>query len=209
MYRIFRSGSLLLLLYFCAWLPAMSQSHNNADTAKSVIIPDTLSRHGFYNINEVGVTISDDAGVLAKFILGYRFAYKWQVGLGIGLDAYRLRSAPLFTDLRYDFSTKKTTFFLYGGAGVAIPWLTEKQWSQPYRGKPDRTDAGLYSQAGVGYKFRWDNRNSIHVAVGFSHTAMKQQYSLSFYEPAGPPKLDYEVYDYKFTRLNISFGLTL
>lgn len=164
-----------------------------------------ISAHGFYVISEVGGQFSGDKGLVIRCIPGYRFAYQWQAGAGIGLDDYQMRSAPVFADLRYDFSRHDRTFFVYSGAGAAFPWPSDKQLINMM--EPDKKEAGFYLHAGLGYKLRWLYNDAFHVSAGYSQTAMKLKYAIRDWS-TGEPLGTYTTYNYSFNRVTITVGCT-
>jgi len=153
----------------------------------------------FYNIDEGGIQFSDSKGAVVHIIGGYNVTDQLQAGVGVGLDDYKIRSLPVFGDVRYNFTKKKNTFFAYSGAGVAFPWPTHSQYPYPFSDKaPDKNTGGLYAHAGIGYKINGD----FHIAVGYSHAAMKLKYSM--YDSP-----DYISYENSFNRITIVAGFTL
>jgi hypothetical protein len=178
------------------------------DSIKQEKVYPKITPNGFYNIDEGGLQISDRKGSVWRCIAGYRFAYQYQVGVGIGLDDYQARSVPVFADFRYDFSKEERTFFSYAGGGIAFPWLTRKQWSKQNSSEPDKNIPGEYVHAGLGYKFRWRYNSSMHISVGYSHAAFKTKTSLIDWTTRQPTG-NFTTTDYSFSRLTVMIGLTL
>jgi hypothetical protein len=158
--------------------------------------PLKISRHGFYGMMEAGVQFGDTQGAVLRAIAGYRFGWQWQTGIGIGLDDYSVRSAPVFGDIRYDFSRKDKTLFAYGGAGVSIPWPTRSQ--SPVWYPPSEKNAGLYLHTGLGYKIRLEHNHSMHISAGYAHAQMSLKY------PTGSET--YSSYNYSYNRVTILLG---
>lgn len=178
------------------------------DSIKQEKVHPRISSNGFYNIDEGGLQLSERKGSVWRCIAGYRFAYQYQVGVGIGLDDYQARSVPVFGDLRYDFSRAERTFFSYAGGGKALPWLTRKQWSSQNSREPDKNVAGAYVHAGLGYKFRWRYNSSLHISAGYSHAAFKTRTSIIDW-PTQQPTGNFSTTDYSFNRLTLMMGVTL
>lgn len=158
--------------------------------------PLKVSRQGFYGMMEAGVQFGDSQGAVLRAIAGYRFGWQLQTGVGIGLDDYSIRSAPVFGDIRYDFSRKDKTLFAYGGAGVSIPWPTKKQWPTWYA--PAQKDPGLYLHTGLGYKIRMEHSHSVHISAGYAHAEMSLKY------PTGNET--YSTFNYSYNRVTILLG---
>lgn len=135
--------------------------------------PLKVSEQGFYGTLEAGIQFSDTQGAVLRALAGYRFNWQWQAGVGIGLDDYSIRSAPVFGDLRYDFSRKDKTMFMYAGAGASIPWPTKTQWT---RSVDTKKSPGLYIHTGLGYKIRLKDSHSVHISAGYAHAGMTLKY---------------------------------
>ncbi|HEY0612445.1 MAG TPA: hypothetical protein VGD35_22375, partial [Chitinophaga sp.] len=116
-------------------------SQEIASTGKA-LKPLKISRRGLYGMMEAGIQFGYTQGAALRAIVGYRFGWQWQTGVGIGLDDYSVRSAPVFGDIRYDFSRKDKTLFAYAGGGASIPWPTKSQW--PVWVPPNKKTPGLY-----------------------------------------------------------------
>jgi len=175
------------------------------DVARVARVPRPLqvSRQGFYGIMEAGVQFSRDEGLVLRAIAGYRFAWQWQAGIGIGLDDYELRSVPIFADIRYDFSRKTNSLFSYAGAGISMPWPSGEQLIG--NEDPEKKIPGLYVHAGLGYKIRSGYNHSLHLSAGYSYASMITKYPIrdwSTSEPLGT----YTTYNYSYNRVTITLG---
>ncbi|HEY0611807.1 MAG TPA: hypothetical protein VGD35_19180 [Chitinophaga sp.] len=157
--------------------------------------PLKISPRGFYGIMEAGIQFGEDQGAILRAIGGYRFAWQWQAGVGIGLDDYSVQSAPVFADIRYDFSRKDQTLFVYTGAGASIPWPTK---SQKGLEEPAKKTPGLYLHAGLGYKIRMKHNRSLHIAAGYAHAEMDIEYEWE--------GRTYRTYNYSYNRVTIALG---
>jgi hypothetical protein len=158
--------------------------------------PLKISRRGVYGMMEAGVQFGDSQGAVLRAIAGYRFGWQWQAGAGIGLDDYSIRSAPVFGDIRYDFSRKDKTLFAYGGAGASIPWPTKSQGPVWY--PPGKKNPGLYLHTGLGYKIRLEHNHSVHISAGYAHAGMSLKYQTG--------SETYSTYNYSYNRVTILLG---
>jgi sRNA-binding regulator protein Hfq len=158
--------------------------------------PLKVSAQGFYGTMEAGIQFNETQGAVLRAIAGYRFGWQWQMGVGIGLDDYTVRSAPVFCDIRYDFSRKDKTLFMYGGAGAVIPWPTKTQ--REGGTDPSKKIPGFYLHTGLGYKIRLEHNHSMHISAGYAHSEMSLRY------PAGWPS--YFTYNYSYNRVTILLG---
>jgi|GEM_PF-1117722 len=175
------------------------------DVARVARMPRPLlvSRQGVYGIMEAGVQFSGDEGLVLRAIAGYRFAWQWQGGIGIGLDDYELRSVPVFADIRYDFSRKTHSLFTYAGAGISMPWPSSEQLVR--NEDPEKKIPGLYVHAGLGYKIRSGHNNSLHLSAGYSYASMTTKYPIRNWT-TGEPLGTYTTYNYSYNRVTITLG---
>jgi|GEM_PF-148267 len=166
----------------------------------------------FQSINQIGLLEGTDGGAFQiQTINGIEFR-SWFLGIGVGIDNYRLRSVPLFVDLRKEFKVGTNYFFIYGGIGRNFMWPTNKQ-KQDYHvnayGVSDFKD-GLYYDFGIGYKVPLNNRIAVFISPGFSHkstettTASNQPVICPF---AGPCYPNPDTYKYALNRLSINVGV--
>lgn len=159
--------------------------------------PLKISRQGFCGMMEAGIQFGQTQGAVLRAIAGYRLGWQLQTGIGIGLDDYSIRSAPVFGDIRYDFSRKDKTLFAYGGAGASIPWPTKSQWPTWY--PPGKKNPGLYLHTGLGYKIRMEHNHSVHISAGYAHAEMSLEY---------PQERSNSTYNYSYNRVTILLGYT-
>ncbi len=64
-------------------------------------------------------------------LLGGIVSKNWQVGMGAGLDYYKVRSVPLFADIRRYFGGDNKVF-AFVNAGCNIPWALDKQYKTSF-----------------------------------------------------------------------------
>ncbi|MFY7840244.1 MAG: hypothetical protein ACOVP7_08200 [Lacibacter sp.] len=156
----------------------------------------------FETIVQTGLLVGDNAeSATLQAIAGVRHK-KLYAGVGTGLDFYLQRSVPLFADVRYDFSAKRKTFFLYGDAGVNFSWV-KNQNGQNVTEQP----ASLYTDAGVGLKITTKKQDAFMLSVGYSHKHLQQTtkgISWQTWPIQTTETLFY--YDYRYNRIAIKFG---
>lgn len=77
----------------------------------------------------------------------------WFVGLGTGLDYYRLRNVPLFLSVTRDLLTdKRSGLFLILDGGIDLAWY--KREPPSYQDMSSTFRAGPYWSTGLGYRWR-------------------------------------------------------
>jgi hypothetical protein len=124
-------------------------------------------------------------------------------GIGAGLDYYLKRGVPLFADVRYHFSENRKSVFVYGNAGVHIPWKQEK-FQDIISQK-----TGLYTDAGFGYKLSNKSGDAFLWSIGYSYKHVQDK-AVSFrFTPwplPEPGQQQHVINDYHFNRIFIKFG---
>ena len=80
----------------------------------------------FSSTTQVGM-LEGSSGTSFQFqtINGARYR-NWFAGIGIGYDRYRLRSVPLFLDLRWSLFSRPNTPFVYGDVGYNFDWPEDR-----------------------------------------------------------------------------------
>lgn len=157
----------------------------------------------FQTILQGGLLVGSNAEAAAlQTINGFSFN-KWYAGVGAGLDFYMQRGVPLFADVRYHFSNKRKSFFIYTDAGVHIPWIKNKDQRNIIS-----QSAGLYTDAGIGIRLTTKKNDAFLFSVGYTykHVPEKQE-SFSWQswpQPRGETVLNY---NYHFNRVVVKFGL--
>jgi hypothetical protein len=128
-----------------------------------------------------------------QYSLGVNF-YNFYAGLGVGYDAYRYNTIPVFADARYSFLGRRKVMFVYGNLGVGIPGNYKKETFSEF--ERDRTRPGLYTDVGIGYKFLLRRTNNFFVSVGHS---IKQWVNVKDYEyPCGFLPCNQDPYDFTY-----------
>ena len=155
----------------------------------------------FQSINQVGMLKGEHWGAFQlQSINGIRYK-TYSVGVGVGIDEYRLRSIPLFLDLRKEWKTGRTPF-VYADGGVHFTWPDQKdEWT-------DYDKTGMFYDLGIGYRLPL-NGASLLLSAGYSF----KSYSLS--QPVYSPWLwlvetgnQQQMLDYKLRRISIKMGIS-
>ncbi len=166
----------------------------------------------FHSFNSVGL-IEGQAGSAfqPQTINGVQYK-SWFGGVGVGLDYYRLRSIPLFADIRKEFGKNGNHFFIYADAGTNFYWERDKDVKQfPAN---DKVKNGFYGEAGLGYKFRLNSKIALFISGGYSYKKLTEtgnNYSLNYItNPVGFPVDDNpspEKINYNLNRLVLKAGI--
>lgn len=98
----------------------------------------------------------------------------WSAGLGIGLDYYYLRSVPLFADLRKYLNKKDYAPFIYLDLGTNYPWVKKMSDDNGIGSFYQSTyDAGMYLDAGLGYRLKFGKSDGVLISLGFSQKKLR------------------------------------
>jgi hypothetical protein len=111
-------------------------------------------------------------------INGARFK-SWFAGIGLGLDYYRIRTIPLFVDIRKEFGKSKDKFFIYADGGVSFCWATDMQKSDYLPNQQFHN--GFYSDLGLGYKTAVGKSSALLISLGYSYKKASESYVLPYY----------------------------
>jgi hypothetical protein len=157
----------------------------------------------FHSFNSVGL-IEGEAGSAFQPQTINGFQYKsWFYGIGVGLDYYRLRTIPLFADMRKEFGKNGNKFFVYADAGMNFYWKEDKDAKQFYIN--DKFKNGFYGEAGFGYKFRLDSKTGVFISGGYSYKKLTETGSNGYFDP-GWPITGINGYDYPPERINYNLN---
>jgi hypothetical protein len=150
----------------------------------------------FTSILQAGLLDGDaNTSFQMQTINGIRYK-SWTTGIGVGLDYYRVRSIPLFIDLRKNILARKETPFLYGDIGMHFSWVKN---SPDYGWSKATYNNGLFYEFGGGYRFSIQKERGIVLS--------QKNYGYGACPIIGPcPEVIFERYDYIFRRLSIKAG---
>lgn len=161
-----------------------------------------------HSINAVGlINGSDGASVSLQTMLGLYLRHTF-TGIGVGLDYYRMRSVPIFVDLRYEFAKTNSCFFVYADAGYHFSWLTDKnrvQYEKTFT--PNHFSGSMYYDAGIGYKIKLPN-NAILLSGGYTYKGFDNKTGNGC-PVVGPCATAFETYTYSLSRIILKVAYQL
>jgi hypothetical protein len=135
----------------------------------------------FYLIPQAGVLSGDHIYSGQWQLVGGLQKKQWAFGLGCGMDYYKLRSIPVFTDTRYFFGKKNACFsYLNLGYNIASPMPWQKKMAYYYwpSTKGDsRFDNGMYTDIGLGYILNVTARKKVMLSVGYGFKTVTERYN--------------------------------
>lgn len=169
------------------------------------------SKH--YFIPEVGLLNGDNLVSAQVKLTGGIQKKAWMFGLGTGIDYYKIRTVPVFADVRYTFG-KKANWFSYANLGADIVWALETQYAQHFvMGvfNKDKFNSGVYADLGVGYAFQGEKKQGLLISIGYSVKTLGSSYQEAVYKEFPPYGIEYrdKKLDYTLNRLVLRLGVRL
>jgi hypothetical protein len=160
----------------------------------------------FHSFNTIGL-MEGQAGSAFQLQAVNGLQYKsWFYGIGVGLDYYRLRTIPLFADVRKEFGKTDNKFFVYADAGANFYWKRDKDVKQFYI--DDKFKNGFYGEAGLGYKLNLNRKLRLAFSAGYSYKKLTEE-GYNFWNDPGFPNAPYpiEKINYNLNRLAFKIGI--
>jgi hypothetical protein len=158
----------------------------------------------FHAITSIGVVAGEStAKPTFQFTPGIA-SKKYFAGIGVGYDAYRFYSYPLFVDGRYHFGNEGSGF-VYAQGGYNFSGKNHNyydDWSKT----SDSFQGGLYFDAGLGYRIKIGGSNRILFSAGYSQKNLVNKVGYTF--PCFNPPCVEEVYRYHYILGRISTRLS-
>jgi hypothetical protein len=170
-----------------------------------------VSTHYFYP--EIGLLNGDHSASAQVKLTGGIQKNRWMFGLGTAIDYYKIRTVPVFADVRYAFG-KKANYFSYANFGADFVWPLETQYSQRYimgLYTENTFNSGIYADLGVGYAFKGDKKQGLVISIGYSLKTLSSAYSEVVYKEFPPYGIEYRDRrsDYTLNRLVLRMGVRL
>jgi hypothetical protein len=126
----------------------------------------------FSSINQAGI-LNGSRGVYYQLQSINGIKYKtWFAGVGVGMENYFRTGIPLFIDVRKYLLKKSTTPFLYADVGVHIVRDKNDRLNQWYE---NQYHNGVYTEAGIGYKFGFLGKDRWVISAGYSYKYVKYE----------------------------------
>jgi hypothetical protein len=129
-------------------------------------------RVSWYAMPSLSLLNGDKVSVAASASSGIQYK-RWHFGIGAGIDYYRIRTVPLFGEIKYEL-TKPASPFLYVQGGYNVAWALESQYFNHYDYSPvwwsreTVYNNGWYAAGGLGcYLFR-KGKQGVACSLGYS-----------------------------------------
>lgn len=164
------------------------------------------------------------AGLMGEEKISYQFGVTggWQhrnlrLGMGVASDYYKLRSIPVFADIRLTHP-RKQELFAYLNLGYNLPQPTEDQkinisgWGWGWQMNQNQFKGGAYVDVGVGADLAVSNKHKMQISLGYSIKEFTIIYPNGTIWPSASSFFDPSATDvsrtYSFRRLALRVGFT-
>ncbi len=185
-----------------------------------VVLPVVLTAQSNKQKEKIHYTSSYRLGIIAgkayttftaQIIQGIRYK-NFQTGIGVSLDPYGFRTIPVFGHFSYALHPEKSSVYVYGDAGMSIPWnngaLPEK-YDNSTHDEWHKLFPGFYGEAGIGYNMVFNKkRNAVTINSGYSYKRFKYDehvYIWNGFETA--QQKDRYIFDYRRLTFRLGFSL--
>jgi len=170
-----------------------------------------------YFMPQLGVLSGDQANSLQFQLTGGVIAKNWRIGMGTGLDYYKVRSVPVFADVRHYFGRNKKAFS-FANLGYNVPWPLENQYKIFFiqgGSTKSKFEMGWYTDLGLGYDIDLGKQKALSLSVSYSIKTFSEIYDeridwiwgWPINQPGG--NISERKVDYTFRRLSLKAGFRL
>lgn len=194
--------NMLTLLLLVITGTALAQA--NKDKAGYYLIPQAVLLNGDQSVSGQVQLV---AGMEKK---------QWNIGLGTGIDYYKVRTIPLFIDLRACLG-KARSLFAYADLGTNIAWPLESQYRKTWTITGNSLSSfnnGFYGDWGIGYSLKGQQRKGIVISLGYSVKTITEHYKeltywiVPFPQPGSAQDRERKL-DYTLNRITLKLGVRL
>lgn len=149
----------------------------------------------------------------AQLTTGIEKKNGWKFGLGTGLDFYKVRTVPVFADVRFAFG-KNRRYFSYTDLGANFVWALESQYVYHWSAGMNTRAAfgtGLYGDIGFGYALGGEKKGGLLMSFGYSVKTLSIRYDETVYKEFPPYGIEYREHklNYTLNRLVLRMGVRL
>ena len=171
---------------------------------------------GYYMVPQIGLLNGDHAVSAQVMMVAGKMKKNTGIGIGAAIDYYKIRTVPVFIDLRKNFSLAGRPLFAYLNLGynIASPLSSDYQqagysWFNKYN---DRFASGFYSDMGFGYLFSDKSHKTFFISIGYTMKTITEKYDERSYNDFPPYNQYYDAerkFQYLFNRLVLKIGARL
>jgi hypothetical protein len=168
----------------------------------------------FYFMPQVGLLNGDQYVSAQASLTGGMEIKEWGIGLGAAIDYYKVRSVPVFADIRKNITAGTTTpVFVYASFGMNIAAALESQRRRVSGWGDLRSnyEHGLYTEGGFGCLL-WNTHNTgLVLSLGYTSKTITEKYTENIY-PDFPPYIPVSTerkLNYTFNRVVLKIGVRI
>lgn len=171
-------------------------------------------KHIFYLIPQIALLNGDHSAGGQIQLTGGIEKKRWGIGMGAAIDYYKVRTVPLFVDVRTGFG-KNRLLFSYLNLGSNIAWPLESQYSynlQYWNNQRSTFSNGVYTDLGIGYHWINGKKNRrMLMSLGYSTKTVSESYYEAIYRNFPPYIAEYHErkLGYTLNRIVIRCGIRL
>ncbi|MDP1763697.1 MAG: hypothetical protein Q8L07_07390 [Sediminibacterium sp.] len=171
-------------------------------------------KYTFYLIPQIALLNGDHSASGQVQLTGGIEKKGWSIGIGTAIDYYKVRTVPLFVDVRTGFG-KNRLLFSYLNLGSNIAWPLESQYSYPVLYRDTRGSSfsnGVYTDLGIGYHLINGKKNrGMVMSLGYSTKTISESYYEAIYRGFPPYIMEYHErkLGYTLNKIVIRCGIRL
>jgi len=165
--------------------------------------PKGKGKAGFHSIIGGGAMIGESK-TKAFFQYSGGLEYdRYFTGIGVGYDAYRLNTIPVFADWRMNFGPHRV-LFVYANVGASFAANIQKEEKTDYSRGFSR--GGLYTDGGFGYRLPLGHSQRLSLSVGHSFKSITNVHELSYGSVLPGRTTSTNAYRYNYSRIVVKTG---
>lgn len=146
-------------------------------------------KSAFYMIPQAGLLNGDHFVSAQVMLVGGLEKNGWGLGLGSAIDYYKVRSIPVFLDIRREITKKQWPVFAYLNMGINMAAPLDFQYSRPVSGwgtGKSRFSNGLFTEFGLGYALWNKKRQGVVLGMGYSIKTITEAYNETIFQDFPP-----------------------
>jgi len=158
---------------------------------------------GFHSIVGGGAMIGESkTKAFFQYSAGLQYS-RYFTGFGIGYDAYRLNTIPVFADWRMNFGPRRV-LFIYANVGGNFAANIQKEEKTDYSRGFSR--GGLYTDGGFGYRLPLGHSQRLSLSVGHSFKRITDIHEFSYGSVLSGRSISTNAYRYNYSRIVVKTG---
>ncbi len=171
------------------------------------------SNNKYYLIPQVALLNGDYAASAQVQLVGGIEKKKWSYGIGAAIDYYKVRTIPVFADLRVGLN-KTNSIAAYLNMGTNIAWPMENQYTENglwWNTRKSSFSNGLYADMGLCYRIEGKKKNRFLVGIGYTLKTITETVPETIFRDFPPYIAETTIRSYKYTfnRLALRVGFRL